>query len=114
MVTHTGPQEPKQHWQPTLTPKEAAGIGIAKEEYESGLIYARYTAEEHQRLGTPRDQWEPTPTQNEHLAGPFISDGEQELANRLEAEADPALDKAQALNDQAKANLVLQLPFFGL
>ena len=103
---HTGPQEPRQQpWQPGLTPKEAAGIGIPKEEYESGLIYARYTAEEHQRLGTSRDQWEPAPTQNEHLADPFIRDGEQELASRLEAEADPALDRAQALNDQVKANL---------
>ena len=101
----TGPQEPSQYWQPALTPKEAAKLGIPKDEYEPALIYARYAAEEHQRLGTRRDLWEPAPTQNEHLADPFIRDGEQELANRLEAEGDPALDKAQGLNENVKANL---------
>ena len=104
-IGHTGPQEPSQHWQPALTPKEAAKLGIPKDEYESGLIYARMAAEEHQRLGTPRDLWEPMPTQNEHLADPFIRDGEQELTSRLEAEADPALDKAQGHNEHVKANL---------
>lgn len=104
-IGHTGPQEPSQHWQPVLTPKEAAKLGIPKDEYESGLIYARMAAEEHQRLGTPRDLWEPMPTQNEHLADPFIRDGEQELTSRLEAEADPALDKAQGHNEHVKANL---------
>jgi hypothetical protein len=104
-IGHTGPQEPSQHWRPALTPKEAAKLGIPKDEYESALIHARMAAEEHQRPGTPRDLWEPMPTQNEHLAGPFIGDGEQELTSRLEAEADPALDKAQGLNEHVKANL---------
>ena len=102
---HTGPQEPRQHWKPVFTPKEAAKLEIPKDEYDSALINARMAAEEHQRLGTPRDLWEPMPTQNDRLADPFIRDGEQELTNRLETEADPALDKAQGLNENVKANL---------
>jgi hypothetical protein len=61
--------------------------------------------EEHQTLGTPRDRWEPTPSQNDRLAAPFITDGDQELASRLEADADPALDKSQGLIENVKANL---------
>ena len=104
-IGRTGPQEPDPPWQPFLTPKDADKLGIPRYEYDVGLVYARYAAEEHQRLGTPRGLWEPMPTQNEHLAAPFISDGEQELASRLGAEADPALDKAQGLNESVKANL---------
>ena len=58
---HTGPDEPGRPWQPALTQKEAARIGISKAEYESAFLYARMAAEEHQDLGTPRDRWEPTP-----------------------------------------------------
>ena len=101
----TGPEEPSQRWRPAVTPREAAKLGIPKDEYEQGVIHARMAAEEHQRLGTPRDLWEPTLIQNDHLAEPFIRDGEQELASRLEAEADPALDKAQGLIENVKANL---------
>lgn len=104
-IGRTGPQEPSQPWQPTVTRKEAVKLGIPADEYDSALVYARYAAEEHQRLGTPRDLWEPTPTQNDHLADPFIRDGEQELASRLEAEADPVLDEAQGLNENVEANL---------
>ena len=102
---HTGPQEPSQQWQPALPPKEAAKLGISKEEYDSAYIHARMAAERHQQADTPRDLWEPMPTQNEHLTSPFIADGEQELTTRLETEADPALDKAQDLNENVKANL---------
>jgi hypothetical protein len=42
---------------------------------------------------------------NDKLAGAFIADGEQELASRLETEADPALDKSQGLVEDVKANL---------
>ena len=101
----TGATGPEEHWQPALTPKEAAKLGIPKKEYESAALFARMAVEEHQRLGTARDRWEPTLIQNDHLAGPFITDGEQELARRLEAEADPALDKAQRLIENVKANL---------
>ena len=101
----TGPEEPSQHWQPALTPKEAAKLDIPEDEYDQAATYARLAAEEHKRLGTPRGCWEPTPTQNDRLADPFIIDGEQELAGRLEAEADPVLDKAQDLNENVKANL---------
>ena len=101
----TGPEEPSQRWRPAVTPREAATLEIPKDEYEQGVIHARLAAEEHQRLGTPRDLWEPTLIQNDHLAEPFIRDGERELASRLEAEADPALDKAQGLNENVKANL---------
>jgi hypothetical protein len=101
----TGPQEPRQPWQETLTRRDAAQLGIPRDEYEQGLIHARMTAEEHEDLGTPREQWEPMPTQNEHLAAPFITDGEQELTTRLATEADPALDKARGLNGNVEANL---------
>ena len=102
---HTGPEEPRQYWEPALTPKEAAKVGIPSHEYESAVQFARMAVEEHQRAGTPRDSWEPTPLQNDQLADPFIIDGEQELAGRLEAEADPALDEAQDLIESAKASL---------
>ena len=101
-IGHTGPEE---HWEPALTPKEAAKIGIPKNEYESAALYARMAVEEHQHLGTLRDHWEPTPIQNGNLAAPFITDGEQELASRLEKEADPPLDKSQGLIENVKANL---------
>ena len=102
----SGPQEPKQPWQPTLTRKEAVKkLRISAEEYDSTLIYARYAAEAHQDLDTPRPLWEPMPTQNDHFGEPFIRDGEQELTGRLEAEADPALDKAQGLTKQVEASI---------
>ena len=100
----SGPEEPSQHWQPALTQKEAARIGISKDQYEQAYLYARMAVED-QILGTPRDRWEPTPNQNDPLAAPFISDGEQELASRLEAEADPALDKSQSLIENVKEDL---------
>lgn len=101
-IGHTGPEK---HWEPALTPKEAAKIDITKDEYDQAATHARMAVEEHQHLGTPRDCWEPTPTQNGHLADPFITDGGQELASRLEKEADPPLDKAQGLIENVKANL---------
>jgi hypothetical protein len=103
-IGHTGPEDGLP-WAPFLTPKDTAKLGMPRDEFNLALVYARYAAEEHQRFGTRRNQWEPMPTQNEHLAGPFIRDGEQELASRLEAEADPAMDKAQGLNENIKANL---------
>src|ERR1039458_1498324 len=93
-IGRTGPEEPGQHWQPAFTRKEAARIGISNDEYDQAFLYARMVVEEHQSLGTPRDRWEPTLSQNDSLAAPFITDGEQELASRLETEADPALDKS--------------------
>jgi hypothetical protein len=104
-IGRCGPEKPSQHWQPTLTRKEAAKLGIPKGAYESAAIFARIAVEEHQRLGTPRDRWEPTLIQNDHLADPFITDGEQELSSRLQAEADPALDESQDLIENVKANL---------
>ena len=101
----TWPEEPTQHWQPAFTRKEAAKIGISNDEYDQAFLYARMAVEEHQSLGTPRDRWEPTPSQNDRLAAPFITDGDQELASRLEAEADPALDKSQGLIENVKASL---------
>ena len=101
---HSGAEDPGQHWQP-LTEKEAAKLGISKDEYRSSYLFARIAIEEHQRLGTPRQLWEPTRVQNDHLAHPSIEDGEQELAGRLETEVDPALDEAQHLLENVKANL---------
>src|SRR5690349_15568183 len=92
---HTGPEEPSQYWEPALTAKEAAKIGIPRHDYDSAVQFARMAVDEHQRAGTPRDSWEPRPLHNDQLADAFIIDGEQELAGRLEAEADPALDKSQ-------------------
>jgi hypothetical protein len=102
---HTGPEQPSQYWEPALTPKGAAKVGISSHDYDSAVQFARMAVEEHQRTGTPRDSWEPKPLQNDQLADPFIIDGEQELAGRLEAEADPALDEAQDLIESAKASL---------
>lgn len=102
---YTGPEGPSQHWEPPFTPREAARLGISSSDYDSAVLYARMAVEEHQRTGTPRDRWEPTPLQNDQLADPFITDGEQELAGRLEAEADPALDEAQDLSENVKASL---------
>ena len=104
-ISHPGPDEPSERWEPALTQKEAAKLEISKNEYESAAIHARMAVDEHQHLRTPRDQWEPTLIQNDHLADPFIADGEQELASRLQREADPALDEAQGLLEDVKANL---------
>jgi hypothetical protein len=101
----TGPQQPGQHWQPPFTRKEAPRIGISADEYDEANLHARMTAEWHQARGTRRDLWEPTPIQNESLAAPFITAGEQELAGRLETEADPALGKSSDLIENVKANL---------
>lgn len=102
---HAGAEDPGQHWQPAFTQKEAGKLGVSKTEYAEAALVARTAVEEHQRLGTPRHLWEPTPTQNDHLADQFIEDGAHELAGRLEAEADPALDEAQDLVENVKANL---------
>ena len=106
MTNVTNPRTgPEEDWEPTLTPREAVALGIPKSEYEQATLFARTTVEEHQRLGTPREQWEPTPIVNDKLAAPFIADGEQELKDRLEREADPALDESQGLVENVKANL---------
>ncbi len=102
---HSGPEESTQRWRPTLTQKEAAGIGWSKDDYGEAHLYALMTAEQRQALGTPREHWEPTSSVNDTLTGPFIADGEQELASGLEAEADPALDKSQGLIENVKEDL---------
>ena len=99
---HTGPGA---HWEPALTPREALKVSISRREYESAVLYARTAAEYHQGIGTPRDHWEPAANLNDKLAAPFIANGEQELAGRLESEADPQLDKSQSLAGNVKAGL---------
>lgn len=94
-----------EHRRPTLTPKEAATAGIPQGEYKPAVLFARIVVDEHERLGTPRHLWEPTPILNDHLAAPFITDGEQELVRRLEKEADPALARAQGLIENVQGNL---------
>jgi hypothetical protein len=101
-IGHTGPGE---HWEPALTLREAAKMGISKNDYESAALYARTVVEENKRLGTPRDRWEPTASLNYMLAAPYIGDGEQGLVSRLQSEADPQLDKSQDLVGNVKANL---------
>ena len=98
----TGSQEA---WEPALTLREALKIGIPADEYESAVLYARTAVEEGQRDRISRDRWEPNTSLNEKLAAVFIDEGEQELAGRLEKEADPSLDEAQGLLEDAKANL---------
>jgi hypothetical protein len=92
-------------FEPALTPKDADRLEIPKGEYQRAAIIARRTAHEHQLLGTDPDQWEPTRSLNDALAAPFIMDGQQELADRLEGKADPALDNAQGLVENVKENL---------
>ena len=101
-IGHTGPGE---HWEPALTPREAGILGIPRNEYEQAALFARTAVEEHQRLRTPRERWEPTPIVNDKLAAPFIADGEQELTSRLGKETDPALDRVQGLVENVKANV---------
>jgi hypothetical protein len=96
---------PVGHWEPALAPREAAMLEIPRREYESAVLFARMAIEEHKQLGTARDQWEPTRILNHHLADPFITDGEQELASRLEKEADLVLDRAQDLIEDVKGYL---------
>jgi hypothetical protein len=91
-------------WQPAWTEREAALHHITKQVYRQAVLFSRRTAKEHQQLGTPRHLWEPTSTQNAVLAGPFISDGEKLLSDRLVAEVDPALDEAQVLVENVKAS----------
>jgi len=97
----TGPER----WEPALTPREAATVMISRKQYDSAALFARLTVDEHRRLSTPRNQWEPTTIVNENLAAPFVADGEQELSTRLSNEADPRLDEAQGLIGNVKANL---------
>lgn len=100
-----GPEGPRQHWEPTVTEREAARVPISRREYRAAVLFGRMAAEVHQHLRTLRDRWEPTPVQNHQIADPFITDGEQELVGRLETEADPALDQSQDLNENVKAVL---------
>jgi hypothetical protein len=99
---HTGPGA---HWEPALTPREARKVNISRSEYESAVLYARTAVEYHQGIGTPRDSWEPDANLNDKLAAAFIANGEQELAARLESEADPQLDQSQSLAVNVKAAL---------
>jgi hypothetical protein len=92
-------------WEPALTEREAATLQIPKSEYRQAALFGHMTVEEHQSLGTDRDQWEPTRIVNDKLAAPFIADGEQELTSRLESEADPALDQAQDRTENVKESL---------
>lgn len=92
-------------WEPALTPRQAAALGIPKDEYESAALYAQMIVKEHQDLGTSRDNWEPTLLQSGHLAEPFITDGNMQLAGRLERDADPLLDRARDLVENVKTDL---------
>src|SRR5262249_26358775 len=102
---YTGPSESGPIWQPVLTQKEALQIGISKEEYNEAFVYARMAAEEHQNLGTPRDRWELTLGQNDRLAAPFITDGEQDPAAGPETGPHLSLDHSQDLVEGVKATL---------
>lgn len=94
-----------RRWEPAFTRGEATKLELPKSQYDQAAIIARRVVEEHQILGTARDQWEPTPNLNDVLAAPFIADGEQELTSRLKREADPALDMAHGLMEDVMADL---------
>lgn len=89
-------------WQSGLTPKEAARLGIAKAVYLRLVIWARMVVDHHVRAGTPRHLWEGAATHNDLFAAPYVADGERELADRLGAEVDPALDEAQDCAEDAE------------
>jgi len=95
----------RRRWEPALTRKEAARVGISRNDYKSAVLYARLIVAEHQELTTPRNMWEPTSSQAGHLAAPFVADGESELTGRLEREADPLLEKSQGLVENVRADL---------
>jgi hypothetical protein len=97
-----GPEKP---FKPTLTVKEAILLRYSKEEFGQSEQHVRMIVDQHQRLGTPRDGWEPQPIHGEHIAADFSEDGRQELAESLGAEVDPLLDEAQDCVADVKANL---------
>lgn len=84
--------QPSESRHPTLTEKEALELGFTKDEYRQGEHHFRIATEHHRRLGTPRNQWEPTAHQGELIAADFIEEGEEQLAESLEAEVDPLAD----------------------
>jgi len=100
-----GPSGGEEYWEPTLTMREAARVEIPRREYEPAVLYARTTVEEHQRIGTRRDCWEPTASMNDWLAAPYLADGEKELGSRLKEDADPQLDQAQNLTSMVRESL---------
>ncbi len=92
-------------WTPALTEREAGILGFTRPEYRQGAQFARMIVEYHRSAGTSQHRWEPTSLQNERLAEPFILEGEEDLAIRLEDEADPLLDEAQDVLNETRANL---------
>ncbi|CAG7641766.1 hypothetical protein SIM91_02840 [Rhodococcus opacus] len=95
----------RKPWQPTYTEKEAVKHGVPKSMYEKCSLWARTVVEHHQDFGTPRHLWEPPSTQVEHLVGPYIAAGENDLHSRLVSDVDPRLDRAQQAIEQTKARL---------
>lgn len=91
----TANPEQAKPFRPALTCKEARLLGYLKNEYHQAEQFVRMIVEHHRQLGTPRDRWEPQPIHGAHLADAFIKEGGQDLAENLEAEADPLLDKTQ-------------------
>jgi hypothetical protein len=101
----TGQTGPRKHWNPALTQREALKVGFSKSEYDSATLYARMTVDAYKELGTVRDRWEPTLDVGDLLSAPYIGNGEQELAGRLESEADPRIDESQGLVENVKEGL---------
>jgi hypothetical protein len=92
-------------WMPAFTAKEAAKLGVDRDLYPTLLIWARMVVEYHQVLGTSRHLWEGNSNHNDQFVGQYVEDGEQELAIRLEAEADPELDDMQQSIESVKENV---------
>lgn len=92
-------------WQPSMTEKDAARNGIHKKLYLALVAFALMVVNDHQRMGTPRAQWEPQSTQVDHFTAPYVEAGESELISSLDTEVDPVLDDAHALIEAARAQL---------
>jgi hypothetical protein len=109
-ITPGGPQYSgdgkDERWQPATTEKEAVGHGlVSKSIYKTVTLWARTVVEYHQALGTPLHLREPMATHVDLLVGPYIEDGENELADRLASDVDPLLDEAHQGLAATKARL---------
>jgi hypothetical protein len=99
------PHAEPETWQPAFTAREAKRFHISRRRYKQFFLWARMVVDHHQPLGTPRQLWEGTANHNDQFVGPYIEDGELELAVRLERHIDPNLDEAHGLLEDTKAGL---------
>lgn len=87
--------QPDNSRNPALTEKDVIQLGFSKDEFRRAEHHFRITTDHHRRLGTPRNQWEPTPHQGELIASDFIEEGGDQLMESLETEVDTVADQMQ-------------------